>query len=105
MILKRLSGQRTPVRTRQGLGQSRTAGGKIGQSTLEPAIPFRLYGTSRSAGETASFCERDRQFEFRFLHQRVINEPGRANWPINSPVAQENRYLLANARASWVTAS
>ena len=36
------------------------------------------------------------------LHQRVINEPGRANWAINSPVAEEDCYLLANARASCV---
>jgi hypothetical protein len=39
------------------------------------------------------------------LHQRVINEPGRANWAINSPVAEEDRYLLANARANWLTAT
>ena len=45
-----------------------------------------------------------RKFESISLHQRVINEPGRANWAINSPVAEE-RYLLANARASWLTAS
>jgi hypothetical protein len=33
--------------------------------------PFRLCGTSRSAGETDSFCERDRRFESRFLRRRV----------------------------------
>jgi hypothetical protein len=46
----------------------------------------------------------DREFESAFLHQRVINEPDRANWAINSPVADEDCYL-ANARASWLTAS
>jgi putative transposase len=32
--------------------------------------PFRLCGTSRSPGETDSFCERDRRFESCFLLQR-----------------------------------
>ena len=32
-------------------------------------------------------------------------EPGRANWAINSPVVEEDCYLLANARATWLTAS
>src|ERR1700722_2732639 len=48
---------------------------------------------------------RNRWFESASLLQRVINEPGRANWAINSPVAEEDCYLLANARASWLTAS
>jgi hypothetical protein len=50
------------------------------------------------------FATGDRRFESISLHQRVINEPGKANWAINSLVAEEDRYLLANARASWLTA-
>src|SRR3984893_3266065 len=40
---------------------------------------------------------RNRKLESISLHQRVINEPGRANWAINSPVTEEDCYLLANA--------
>jgi hypothetical protein len=36
--------------------------------------PFRLCGTSRSAEETGSFRERDRQFESASLQQRVSRE-------------------------------
>ena len=34
--------------------------------------PIRLYGPSRSAGRTGSFCDRDQRFESRFLRQRVL---------------------------------
>ena len=56
------------------------AGGGSGIRTLGPPhdrrrfrdSPFRLCDTFRSAGETDSFCERDRRFESRFLQRGVL---------------------------------
>jgi hypothetical protein len=72
---------------------------------LEPPANGKVGANDKRHHDAAGRLPRDRWFESFSLQQRVSNEPRRANWVINSAVAEEDCYLLANARASWLTAS
>ena len=64
---------------------------------FEPSVPRQIFFGRPSIPAQFTFRninrlprDRDRWFESISLLQRVINEPGRANWAINSPVAEED---------------